>query len=182
MGGWRLRFRRPSRLADYPGTGRLFLGILLALSSMLVSTGASDMAGRYDALGHQMMCTCGCAQLLGECNHVGCPNSPGMLAKLHNDLAGGMGDRAILVAFEREYGPTTLASPMLTRFNEAAWVAPPAVLILGLLGALLLLRRWKESGLAAARASQVAEAARTPQQAQALAGAMEKVRRETGEA
>ena len=170
------------KLAGCSSIGRAFVGILLAAGVLLGSIGASDMAGRYNALGHQMMCTCGCAQLLGECNHVGCPNSPGMLARLHRDLAGGMGDRAILIDFEREYGPTTLASPMLTRFNEAAWVVPPAVLILGLLGALLLLRRWKEGGLAAARASQAAEAARTPQQAEALAGAMAKVRRETGDA
>ena len=152
---------------------RAVLSVLLALGTLVAGTGASDMAGRYDALSHQMMCTCGCAQLLGECNHVGCPNSPGMLAALHTDLASGMGDHAILVAFEQEYGPTTLASPMLTRFNDAAWVVPPAVLILGLLGALVLLRRWKESGLAAAR---MAPPPVTPQQADALA----KVRRETG--
>ncbi len=157
---------------------RVVLALLLAMGTAVAGTGASDMAGRYDALSHQMMCTCGCAQLLGECNHVGCPNSPGMLAKLHTDLAGGMGDRAILVAFEQEYGPTTLASPMLTRFNEAAWVVPPAVLILGLLGALLLLRRWKEGAQAAAR---VAQAPLSPARTEALAGAMAKVRRETGD-
>ena len=37
------------------------------------SLGASDAGVRYDKLNHQMMCSCGCGQVLGECNHVGCP-------------------------------------------------------------------------------------------------------------
>ncbi len=121
------------------------LGLLLALALLVGGTGASDLAGRYGALSHQTMCTCGCAQILGECNHVGCPNSTRMLRTLHTDLAGGMSDHAVLVAFAQEYGPTALASPLLTRFNETAWVVPPAVLILGLLLAVALLRRWRDN-------------------------------------
>lgn len=117
------------------------LGITLALAAM----GASDEGRRYDALSHQMMCTCGCAQILGECNHVGCPNSGPMLAELRKDIGGGMGDRAILVAFSQEYGPESLASPLLTRFNQLAWWAPPMELLLGLIGALMMLRRWKRN-------------------------------------
>ncbi len=122
-----------------------FLSFVLAGGIGLSCIGASGIAGRYEALSHQLMCSCGCAQLLGECNHVGCPNSPGMLASLHQDLADGMSDHAVMVAFEQTYGPESLASPLLTRFNETAWVVPPAVLLLGLLGALLYLRRWKEA-------------------------------------
>jgi cytochrome c-type biogenesis protein CcmH/NrfF len=161
-------------------TARALCSLMLALGVMLVTMGASDIAGRYNALSHQMMCTCGCAQLLGECNHVGCPNSPGMLAALHTDLAGGMSDHAVLVDFEHKYGPTALASPMLTRFNQAAWVVPPAVLILGILGALLLLRRWREDRLATQpAASDAATAPLTPQQAAARARTLAQIRRET---
>ena len=144
--------------------------------------GASDVAGRYNALNHQMMCTCGCAEILGECNHLGCPNAPGMLKTLSTDLSSGMSDHAILVAFEHEYGAASLASPMLTRFNQAAWVVPPAVLILGLLGSLLLLRRWRENGLAVAKHATDAHRLLTPQQAETRAGMLAKIRRETGDA
>ncbi len=163
---------------------RTALSFLLAAVTMVAGIGASDTAGRYNALSHQMMCTCGCAQLLGECNHVGCPNSGGMLASLHADLSGGMSDHAVLVDFEQKYGPTALASPLLTRFNQAAWVVPPAVLILGLLGALLLLRRWREGHRAAtlaAQASPPAPAAEpwTGAQAEARARTLARIRRET---
>ncbi len=50
------------------------LGILIA-----VTAGATDSSARFDKDSHEMMCGCSCNQLLGECNHVGCPDSPGML-------------------------------------------------------------------------------------------------------
>ena len=160
---WSARAKRP------------ILQLLLA-AGLAASLGASDIHARYTSLNHQMMCTCGCAQILGECNHMGCPNSGPMLAMLHTDLSSGMSNHAILVDFEQRYGPTSLASPLLTRFNEAAWVVPPAVLILGLLGALLLLRRWRESGRAAAAVAPGRQPL-TPEQQAVLA----RVRRETGD-
>lgn len=152
---------------------RQVCSLLLAAAVMLLSMGAADIAGRYNALNHQMMCTCGCVQLLGECNHVGCPNSPVMLANLHKDISSGMSDHAILVDFQEKYGPTALASPLLTRFNQTAWIMPPAVLILGLLGAWMLLRRWREGGRAAAVAAR--EHVPSAQETAAL----ERIRRET---
>ena len=154
-----------------PAPLRPVWSLLLAGAVLLGSTAASDMEGRYNALNHQMMCTCGCAQLLGECNHVGCPNSPGMLKTLRADLAGGMSDRSILEAFAQSYGPEALASPLLTRFNQAAWFVPPAVLVLGIFGALLLVRRWRRSKGALIEQAPVL----TGMQAEALA----RVRRET---
>lgn len=162
------------RVTRFPApTYRHFCSLVLAVGVMLLSTGAADIGGRYNALNHQMMCTCGCVQLLGECQHVGCPNSPGMLANLHKDLSSGMSDHAILVDFQQKYGPTALASPLLTRFNQTAWIVPPAVLMLGLLGAWLLLRKWREGGRAAAAASR--EHIPSAQEAAALA----RIRRET---
>jgi hypothetical protein len=38
------------------------------------SLGAATPATRMNTLSHQLMCQCGCAQLLGECDHVGCPD------------------------------------------------------------------------------------------------------------
>lgn len=160
--------------AKYGSKLRTVLSLLLALGTLSLSMGATDIAGRYNALSHQMMCTCGCVQLLGECNHMGCPNSPGMLSHLNTDLSSGMSDHAVLVDFEQQYGPTALASPRFTRFNQAAWVVPPAILILGMLGAWILLRRWKEGGLAAV----AAQAARKPTAEQTAA--LARVRSETG--
>ncbi|WP_158615277.1 cytochrome c-type biogenesis protein CcmH [Acidipila sp. EB88] len=150
---------------------------LLLAAGLAGSLGASDIAERYKSLNHQMMCTCGCAQILGECNHLGCPRSTPMLATLQTDLTSGMDDHAILVDFSEKYGPTALASPLLTRFNKSAWIMPPAVLILAMLGALLVLRQWREHGRAQATANGAGtRPPLTPRESEALA----RIRRETG--
>src|SRR5881227_1063204 len=58
---------------------RLLVTVLLGL---LVLLGASDDSARVDRLGHQMMCVCGCNQILLECNHVGCSYSTRMRDEL----------------------------------------------------------------------------------------------------
>jgi cytochrome c-type biogenesis protein CcmH/NrfF len=146
------------------------LAPLLAAGAVLLCTGSNNVAGRIDALSHQMMCTCGCSELLGECNHVGCPNSGPMMAQLQKDLIAGMTDRGVLMAFQQQWGSQVIASPRFTPFNQSAWVLPPAVLIFGLLGALLILRRWRNNSQAAPSA---------PKQSSAQTDALARVRRET---
>ena len=108
-----------------------------------LSTGAGDPSAHFDKLSHQIMCTCGCAELLGECNHVGCPDSPGMLDHLRTDVAGGGNDKSILVDFQTTYGPTALAAPRFTAFNQLAWIAPYFLLALGLGLVAVFVRRWR---------------------------------------
>lgn len=139
------------------------------------SLGATDSNARYYDLNHRMMCTCGCAQLLGECNHVGCTQSGEELALLRTNIAGGMGDKEILAAFTTKYGATVLAAPGTHGFDLVAWIAPFAVFAAALLGTILLIRRW--SGISAAKA-QVA-AANAPIETSADVERRERIRRET---
>ncbi len=48
--------------------------------------GAGDDSARFKDLGHRMMCTCGCGQVLLECNHVGCQSSDKMRDQLQAAL------------------------------------------------------------------------------------------------
>ena len=114
------------------------LGILIA-----VTMGAADSAARFDKDSHEMMCVCSCNQLLGECNHVGCPDSEGMRAQLAASIAKGDSDNDIFHQFQEQYGPVVLAAPRFTRFNHLAWIMPPLMLFLGIAGVLLIVRKWK---------------------------------------
>ena len=118
---------------------RLLVVALMAALTM----GFADNATRYNDLGHKMMCACGCGQLLIECNHLGCPDSGPMLDELRAALSRGDSDTAILTAFEDKYGPTILAAPMFTKFNMLAWIMPPLLLLLGIAGTVVLVRRWR---------------------------------------
>jgi cytochrome c-type biogenesis protein CcmH/NrfF len=120
------------------GVQLALLGIVIA-----VTAGAADSSARFEKDSHQLMCGCSCNQLLGECNHVGCPVSPVMLSELSAGIARGDNDDTIFHHFQDEYGPVILASPMYTRFNHLAWIMPPLVLFLGIGTVLLIVRNWK---------------------------------------
>ncbi len=125
-----LRLQRIAQLA--------LIGAIIALS-----TGAGDTTGRFDKLSHQLMCACGCSQLLGECNHVGCPDSTAMRGKLMSAVNHGDPDKTILLGFQEEYGAISLAAPRFTAFNHLAWILPPFILVLGLGLIAFTVRRWR---------------------------------------
>ncbi len=54
--------------------------LLVALLAMLFM--GADTDARFNKLGHQLMCMCGCNQILLECNHVGCTYSERMRNEL----------------------------------------------------------------------------------------------------
>jgi len=106
------------------------------------SLGATDTNSRFTNLNHRLMCTCGCAEILGECNHVGCPNSSGELEELRVGMTSGKSDQEILSGFVGKYGAVVLAAPTTQGFDLVAWIAPFAVFAAALLGTILLVRRW----------------------------------------
>ena len=110
--------------------------------AVCISVGATDAGSRYNNLNHRLMCTCGCAEILGECNHVGCPNSAGELNELRAGIVDGKSDKEILASFSSKYGAVVLAAPTTHGFDLVAWIAPFAVFGAAMLGTVLLVRRW----------------------------------------
>ena len=90
-----------------------------------------------------MICTCGCGQVLLDCNHVGCPVSPVMIQELHAQMDGGGLDTSILNWFAAKYGATVLAAPIRGGFDNVAWIAPMAVFLLATVGTGFLIHIWK---------------------------------------
>jgi cytochrome c-type biogenesis protein CcmH len=123
----------------YKRAAQLILVVVVAFTML----GASDPTARFTRLGHDLMCTCGCAEILLECNHVGCTSSTAEIADLHAQLDAGASDAAIFKFFTAKYGPTVLAEPVRGGFDDVAWIGPFAFLLLGIALVLLLLRYWK---------------------------------------
>jgi len=114
----------------------------------VVMLGASK--SRFDRLGHELMCSCGCAQILLECNHVGCPDSARMIGELHAQLDSGKGDTQVLQWFEAKYGAIILAAPIRGGFDNAAWIVPAVIFVLATLGTFGIVWLWKRRALALA--------------------------------
>jgi cytochrome c-type biogenesis protein CcmH/NrfF len=148
---------------------------LLLAVAVCFSVGAASPTSRLNTLSHRLMCQCGCAQLLGECDHVGCPDRDKELSELSTEIAAGLTDQEILNSFVSKYGMTVLAAPPAKGFDLVAWIAPFAVFGAALLGTILLIRRWGGLGgkpqVAAAEPAFVDPAERER---------IERIRRETG--
>ena len=120
-----------------------------AVSAVAVSTavfvllGAGDPAARFSEVGRQLMCICGCNQVLLECNHVGCPASDGMRNELIASLTRGDSDSLVEQVFVQKYGPTVLTAPTTRGFDRIAYITPLAALIVGVSLVLLVIRAWK---------------------------------------
>ena len=117
-------------------------GGLLCLA-ILVFVGSGDEAARFDHLGHQLMCICGCRQILLECNHVGCPDSDGMRNELMAAVSRGDSNSLVSQSFVQKYGPTVLAAPTNTGFNRTAWIVPFVALAFGLMTVVFIVRAWR---------------------------------------
>ncbi len=118
------------------------LQVALVVTAIFLTLGASDSNTRFDRLGHQMMCQCGCSQVLLECNHVGCTTSEKMRGEMTAMLNAGDDDDTILKNFVAKYGPVVLAAPSQTGFNRVAWIMPYLVLVLGITAAVIVIRTW----------------------------------------
>lgn len=127
-------FRRIAQLALLAVIAILFLG--------------ADTDARFTKLGHQLMCMCGCNQILLECNHVGCTYSDRMRNELTAGLERGDSDSLVLQSFVQKYGNTVLAAPTSSGFNIVAWITPFAVFVLATGLAIWFVRAWKAHTLA----------------------------------
>jgi cytochrome c-type biogenesis protein CcmH/NrfF len=171
-----LRLTRQSRFT-LPARFTIWMRALQACAlavAVCFSLGATDASARYNDLNHRLMCTCGCAQILGECNHVGCPNSAGELQELRADIAAGQSDKEILNSFVAKYGAVVLAAPTTQGFDLVAWIAPFAVFAAALLGTILLVRRWS---VGRTQVAAVDTASLAPEERERR----ERIRRETGD-
>lgn len=121
---------------------RLLKLLLLPCMAMLLM-GADNQDARYQNIGGKIMCSCGCAQMLLKCNHVGCPNSAQMIRELRANVDSNKSDDQILDWFRNKWGVTAVVEPATHGFELLAWILPAAGLGLGLLLVVVLIRNWR---------------------------------------
>ena len=117
------------------------IAVLFLAAAFLLGADSPDT--RVNTIGHQMMCMCGCGQILAECNHVGCTYSSRQIAEVREMVLRGDNDAAIKDAVVQKYGTTVLAAPTTSGFNIVAWIMPFAIFALSLAAVVLVVRAWK---------------------------------------
>jgi cytochrome c-type biogenesis protein CcmH/NrfF len=119
---------------------RLLGVICLAL---IIFPAAGDNPARVERLGREVICMCGCNQILLECNHLGCPYLTSMRQELTAAVDSGDSDSGILQSFVKKYGVTVLAAPTKTGFDRVAWIMPYVALLIGVGSVVLVVRNWR---------------------------------------
>jgi cytochrome c-type biogenesis protein CcmH/NrfF len=151
---------------------------LLASASLYAPIAHAQQTDHAKKLGLNLMCMCGCAQVLVQCNHLNCPSSAPMLKDLDERIATGESDELVIQDFIKGYGVAVLSSPPNTGFNRVAWLLPGVVFALGLGVIALVINHWRKRPILATAAPQASQINISPD---ALARAREKADRETEE-
>jgi cytochrome c-type biogenesis protein CcmH/NrfF len=117
--------------------------LLLCACMVVLLMGADNQEARFQKLGSKIMCTCSCAEMLLQCDHVGCPNSDRMRRELRANVQTMSSDEAVLDWFRNTWGVVAVVEPRTHGFELVAWVLPAAGIGLGLLLVIVLIRNWK---------------------------------------
>ena len=152
--------------------------ILLAGASVWVPMARAQQTDRAKKLGLNLMCMCGCGQVLVQCNHINCPSAPSMLKELDDRIASGESDELLIQNFIKGYGVAVLSSPPNSGFNRVAFLLPGVAFALGLGLVALVINHWRKRPMMAAATAQSQQVQISPD---ALARAREKVERDTEE-
>lgn len=118
---------------------RLLLAIVICAS---LAAPAQDEE-RYRDLGNKIQCSCGCNQILLQCNHVGCPNSAGMIRELRTAVTTYKNDEDVLNWFRRSYGMTIVVAPATHGFELMIWVVPPLIILSAFALVFFLIQEWR---------------------------------------
>src|SRR5262249_39959730 len=109
---------RSPRLVVRSSLSKRLFRMLIFLGAILSVFATEGVQARFNNLGHQMICMCGCNQILLECNHVGCTYSDRMRNQLMAGLTRGDSDTQVQQWFVQEYGLTVLAAPVNRGFGR----------------------------------------------------------------
>ncbi len=124
------------RFIKYGGLIIFSLMLILSVPSKGFSLSSADVE-------NSLICNCGCGQLLGTCE---CERAEEMRTKIRGMIDKGKTKEQILNSFVSQYGESILSAPPKKGFNLIAYIFPFAGLLVGLIVAVIFVRKWAFSG------------------------------------
>ncbi len=118
---------------------RFGIALLVALATLFPIR--ADAATRSD-VSKQLVCQCGCTQILNSCNHTSCMVRDVMNTVISQQLSEGQSEGQIMQFFADRYGEQVLAAPPKRGFNLIAWLLPFAALLAGGGAIYFAIRKW----------------------------------------
>ncbi len=103
------------------------------------------LALTVDEVTKELICTCGCGKILGECD---CDVAARMITPIRGMIDQGQDRNQILSYFVEQYGESVLAAPTKSGFNLTAWVIPFVVMGIAVVVVYFVMAKWVLKGKA----------------------------------
>jgi cytochrome c-type biogenesis protein CcmH len=114
--------------------------VIVALIAMIVPV--SVLAVTSSEIEAELMCDCGCGDILVNCT---CERSEEMRGIITGMLNEGQTKTQVLATFVSQFGEVILSSPPRKGFNLVAYGVPMAGFFIGSVFAVTMARRWRSS-------------------------------------
>jgi cytochrome c-type biogenesis protein CcmH len=114
---------------------------------------AADAPPSQQDVEEALTCQCGCGLTVHSCNHLQCGSAEPIKKEIAERLARGEDKETIVAAFRTRFGEKVLSAPTFRGFNWLAWLTPFAVMLVGGVGVILVIRRWVRAPRAPATAA-----------------------------
>ena len=114
-----------------------FLALLIAVAA-LAQTASEKPSVDVRRVGARLQCQCGCKDSVATCSMLECHFSKPAKERIAQMQSVGMSDEQIVQAFVRDYGAGIYLAPP----NAFGWIVPYSVAGIGLLGIVLVLRKY----------------------------------------
>src|SRR5881275_3017427 len=112
--------------------------VLVIAAAALAQTAAEKPNVDVRRVGARVACQCGCKDSVATCSMLECHFSKPAKERIAQMQSVGMSDEQIVQAFIRDYGAGIYLAPP----NAFGWIVPYSVAGLGLLGIVLVLRKY----------------------------------------
>ncbi len=121
---------RPKRIIIILLLSFLLSGIFLSIPTLALTV---------DEVTKDLICTCGCGEILGECD---CEEAARMVVPIRGMIDQGQDRNQILSYFVEQYGEKVLAAPTNRGFNLTAWVIPFVVMGIAIGVVYFVMAKW----------------------------------------
>jgi len=138
---------------------RLLLKVSLLLAAMLslspaarVTTGDEHYV-EFRAVGEKLKCQCGCSYTIASCNMLNCHYRELVKPDIMSQIEAGVPAEQIIRSIIEKYGTELMTAPRTTGFGLFGWTMPFVALLLGLIAAPFVVKRWRAQHAAAVAAT-----------------------------
>ena len=128
---------------------RFRAGFALLVSGIAIASLAADPGNpasrEFEVAARTILCDCGChPQSVYDC---ACSRAAEMREEIAAAIESGKTGLEVIDAYVARHGEQIRIAPVASGFSLLAWLGPGFALLLGVLGILLLVRRWRRSSV-----------------------------------